>query len=303
MNIVFLSLLSILILALACNDNEESISTNNQKQLNPYELLGKIHNDGLNELQKMVVTNTRGETATIPPSKEEQSALVETFTTNFISSYAIEIGASPELRAEIEVAVAYANENLPFIEQLSSSSDNEGKQAISSLNISGVLKEAFIQILDIVNIGDTIMGKKNFIIFDDKIINSKNLSKEDKESILSVSAIAQYSYLYWAKNTSKASTRGLFTSVAKADLGGAISGVVAGFFSGGANTGLVFGPGGLVLTYAGYAVTGALYGSALSAITGGWFYTVSTEEPSTVSTPDNTSATEETTSPYQATVQ
>lgn len=123
-NLVFLSLLSILVIIIACIDKEETSSTKVPMTLNPYDFLGKIHNDGLSKLQKTFKTKMRGEASTTS-SGNDQSTYVEQFTTDFINSYATDNGASPELKTEIEAVVACTKDNLPFIEQLSSSSDND----------------------------------------------------------------------------------------------------------------------------------------------------------------------------------
>lgn len=185
----------------------------------------------------------------------------------------VENGEDPKLRAGIEAVVTYTKNNLSVIRDICGTSDIS-HQAINSLNLSTPMKDAFEQIIQIISNEDTIVTKKGLAVFDNNIINDNNISALDKKAILSVSAIAKDSYLYWAVNTASLQTRGLFHIVALADLGGAITSVASGFFSGAANTGLVFGPGGLVLTYAGLAVSGAFYSSALSAISGGLFSSI-----------------------------
>jgi hypothetical protein len=61
------------------------------------------------------------------------------------------------------------------------------------------------------------------------------------------------------------------STAAKADAGGAITGALASIYSGASTTGLVFGPGGYVLTTAGAAVSGALWSSGLYLVSGGFF--------------------------------
>ena len=96
------------------------------------------------------------------------------------------------------------------------------------------------------------------------------LTYEEKQDIWMISAIARASCEY---NRLEISTRVVSgTSIAKADVGGAITGIVSWRFLVKATcSGLMFGPGGVVMTVAREAVRGAIVGSGTHIVFGGMF--------------------------------
>ncbi|WP_337932521.1 hypothetical protein [Hallella sp.] len=113
------------------------------------------------------------------------------------------------------------------------------------------------------------------IIFDDldnSIHEDINIDDTLRHTLLAISSIGRATNIYNAHaNTNK--TRGASAgSVCRADVSGAISGIFGrAAFVRAAFSGFVFGPGGVVTSFARDAVRGAIVGSAVNLISGGKF--------------------------------
>ena len=103
-----------------------------------------------------------------------------------------------------------------------------------------------------------------------KISEDNELDDTLKSCLLAVSAISKYSYKY---NCANGTTRSVSCeSVILADTSGALGGVVSWYAWGrAAASGLVFGPGGAVLSIARDAARGAIVGSGIHVLSNGVF--------------------------------
>lgn len=119
------------------------------------------------------------------------------------------------------------------------------------------------------NYNDTIEINKDFAKLDYEIYNNYSLTNEGKGALLGISAISKATLKY---NLNSIKTRGVSVrSTAKADVGGAVAGVFSFAFWGKAATGLVFGPGGVVLSCARELAIGAIVSSGLHVASRGTF--------------------------------
>ena len=117
---------------------------------------------------------------------------------------------------------------------------------------------------------DTVKICQEFSKLDYSITTDTTVNDTLKQALLAISAIAKATNIY---NASKAKTRGATArSLAKADLGGAITGIIGrGIFVKAAFSGLMFGPSGVVCCFAREAVRGAIVSSAFHLASGGRF--------------------------------
>lgn len=106
----------------------------------------------------------------------------------------------------------------------------------------------------------------NNIIFnqlDIQTSNDKNLTAEYKGQLLAISAVTQASIEYNCSQTTVGVQNDWAETIVKADFEGAVCGALDYLFFGGSVTGLMFGPGGIVLSCGAYIVKGAILGSAV----------------------------------------
>lgn len=105
------------------------------------------------------------------------------------------------------------------------------------------------------------------------INNDTNIDDTLKHVLLATSSIARATNIYNADTFRTNSTRGAtLRSACKADVGGAIGGIIGrGTFVRAAFSGLMFGPIGIVCSFARDAVRGAIISSAVHVATGGRF--------------------------------
>lgn len=120
---------------------------------------------------------------------------------------------------------------------------------------------------------DSVKINNIFDNFDITINNDTNIDDTLKHVLLATSSIARATNIYNADTFRTRSTRGAtLSSACKADVGGAIGGLLArGAFAKAAFSGLMFGPSGIICSFARDAVRGAIAGSALHVISGGRF--------------------------------
>lgn len=103
-------------------------------------------------------------------------------------------------------------------------------------------------------------------------VRSGSYSNKEKEYLMSVINITQDSANYWDKGFTGPQTRGFWSRMIKSVVAGDAIGAAFGFVKGiyaGSTTGLIFGPGGTVLTIAGSVLVSAVEGSVSSAIAAG----------------------------------
>lgn len=118
---------------------------------------------------------------------------------------------------------------------------------------------------------DSVKINNIFDNFDITINNDTNIDDTLKHVLLATSSIARATNIYNADKFRTLSTRGAtWRSSCRADVGGAIGGILGrGAFVRAAFSGLMFGPSGIVCSFARDAVRGAIASSALHVISGG----------------------------------
>lgn len=118
---------------------------------------------------------------------------------------------------------------------------------------------------------DSVKINNIFDNFDITINNDTNIDDTLKHVLLATSSIARATNIYNADTFRTLSTRGAtWRSSCRADVGGAIGGILGrGAFVRAAFSGLMFGPSGIVCSFARDAVRGAIASSALYVISGG----------------------------------
>ena len=219
---------------------------------NPYVDFGVIHNVAMDSIRNSQVTIEN---------------LVE-FSDNFVESHFGQ--ENNDLAKDVcrKISVDAKNVALKYESCLTTRAiDMITDSLVNTLPIN--YRSYVSEIFDIVDkrLSDSMLIDKEFSAFDEKIAMS-DLAYEEKQDIWMISAIAKASYEY---NKYEICTRGVNgTSIAKADVGGAITGIVSWrFFVKATCTGLMFGPGGIVMTAVREAVRGAIVGSGTHIVFGG----------------------------------
>lgn len=118
---------------------------------------------------------------------------------------------------------------------------------------------------------DSVKINNIFDNLDITINNDTNIDDTLKHVLLATSSIARATNIYNADTFRTSSTRGAtLRSACKADVFGAVEGMIGrGAFVRAAFSGLMFGPSGIVCSFARDAVRGAIASSALHVISGG----------------------------------
>lgn len=126
------------------------------------------------------------------------------------------------------------------------------------------------RIMDVINSNeiDSVRIAQRFDEINLAINNCTNLSSDDKNGLWACSSIAFSSYIY---NLHTISTRAVTAEgVVKADLAGAVGGFLSWRFLRNTAIGLMFGPQGAVMAATKEIVKGAVVGSAVNIISGGF---------------------------------
>lgn len=221
--------------------------------INPYDFIGEIHNAAMDSVKSKNIlseelkmfTNKYTQIHFDSVQTYNQPVLCEATMNNIIqTSCAYKYNTRSTEAIEDSVLLSVPQEIRPYMEKLYE-----------------IVDYSFV---------DSIQLKATFQNFDSLIISNQSLDAEERACILAVSAIAKYSSLY---NFSTVNTRSITAKgIIKSDLGGALTGVLCwATFGKAACSGLMFGPGGVVLTIAKEATRGAIIGSATHIVTGGFF--------------------------------
>lgn len=117
---------------------------------------------------------------------------------------------------------------------------------------------------------DTIMGLEGFGLIKNDILSSQTLSNIDKACLLSIAEIANASYHYNFVEVKITPLTSMAGKIVSADLAGAATAVIDGFWCGKYVGLLMFGPEGAVVSITGDAVRGGLLSSGWAAIAS-WF--------------------------------
>ena len=122
------------------------------------------------------------------------------------------------------------------------------------------------ELLEICAIQDYHDFYATLISFEQQVINSEIQS----DNVFGMIALVKYSNIYWnsymKSNNISRSWFGFWENVGMGDFEGFLAGIVEGAFTCPFNYSIVFGPGGVVYCVAGSALSGAIFGSVISAI-------------------------------------
>lgn len=231
----------------------ETISDKASTSLNPYDFIGEIHNSAMDSLktkkvnqeQLILYTNNIVDNNFKNVKTYTEGGKIENVLTNIIKrSNNYELTTRTASLLDDSITINIPKNCLPYIDRI---------REITDLKLS-----------------DSLTIIKNFNVIDELVNKDSVLNLEEKAMLLAISAIGKYSSIY---NRSTIETRAVSAgSVARADLEGAIGGVITWKCWGrAAASGLVFGPSGVVLTVAKEAVRGAIVGSAVGVVSG-WLF-------------------------------
>lgn len=259
---VFFSILAItisaIIFVISCKKDNAITNNSNLKtelKTNPYDFIGQIHNQGLNEL-KIEAKEANKKNEKINLCKFVSNFMMNKICKSNIASSNIQLASN--LKNVISKAQCYQSI------YLSDSKSDSIDFIIDTLNLTTFQKNEINSILNALN--KTKNVKETLLSIESEVLNS-NVNDNEKTIVLCVISITKYSYDFWTENNDSKLCVGC---AAKADAISAVTAGVSSICSGASTTGLVFGPGGYVLTTAGAAVAGGLWGSGAYLISSWW---------------------------------
>jgi len=229
---------------------------------NPYEFIGRLHNEALDTVKVQGISKNQLKGFTNDFTLRHFAQMPEFSNSlqdeNDEKNAELSINRGFEVGKKINEATTRAAIN-ELSDSLTMAFPIEGQKYIIRMYEACDKEE-----------NDTVKICQEFSKLDYSITTDTTVNDTLKQALLAISAIAKATNIY---NASKAKTRGATArSLAKADLGGAITGIIGrGIFVKAAFSGLMFGPSGVVCCFAREAVRGAIVSSAFHLASGGRF--------------------------------
>lgn len=254
----FLAVLLAFVILGSCSSPEEHSDyvsgLTSSKISNPYAFIGSIHNEAMDSViaQRISLSNLKSFNRDFTNKKLSKT---KGFDDVKISTEALNAGYDIGLKMK-QVKTRATIDNLT--DSLICCIPEEGRPYVSKM----------FQICD-KQMRDTIEINKIFDNIDSNIYYDVNLNDTLRSALFAISSIARATNIY---NSKPLSTRGAtWGSTAKADLGGAIAGLGWRALFKASYRGFMFGPGGIVLSFAQDCAVGAISSSALHVISRGYF--------------------------------
>ena len=242
----------------SCSSSEQSSNylsgLTTSKFSNPYAFIGSIHNEAMDSVlaQEISLNSLKSFNRDFTNKKLNK---IKGFEGEKISTDALNAGYDIGLKMK-QANTRATLDNLT--DSLICSIPEEGRTYVSEM----------FQICD-KQMKDTIDINKIFNDIDSKIYYDVNLNDTLKGALLAISSIARATNIY---NSKPLLTRGAsWRSTARADLGGAIAGLGWRALFKASYSGLMFGPGGIVVGFAKDCVVGSISSSALHVLSRGYF--------------------------------
>lgn len=246
----------------SCRKDEVLTKNELVEKSNPFNYLGELHNKGMHAFKEKINNN---KTSNI---NDLNNFVVEFMFSEIKKKY--DISNTESLIKNVKGIVS-ANRDIKS-KFINSSKLNEAfiEEMIDSSKISDFQKKNLKSIFTALDEPES--AKSNLLKIETKVLNS-NVSNSEKFPLLVVLAISKASYDFWTSNKEFfIQTKGATVSGAlKSDAAGAVEGVLWSVVSGASETGLVFGPGGMVLTAAAAGFTDGLWASACYLGIWSWF--------------------------------
>lgn len=263
-NLVLLAfaLTTICLASCTSSDDVSHLSTNSVTSTfkNPYSFIGQLHNEAMDSVkaQKVSVNNLKH------------------FTKEFTSRHYKQIPELAESQQKEEDSEVSIDNGFDIGKKTCQVTTRAAMDALTDSLIKAFPIEGQKYIAKIYEIcdkeeHDSVKINNIFDNFDITINNDTNIDDTLKHVLLATSSIARATNIYNADTFRTLSTRGAtLRSACKADVFGAVEGMIGrGAFVRAAFSGLMFGPSGIVCSFARDAVRGAIISSAFHVISGG----------------------------------
>jgi hypothetical protein len=227
-----------------------------ENESNPYDFVGKLHNEGLTYL----VVHAQNYYINNELNRDSFKYYSDQYYTSIAAKYIDSMYSQNNSEDSINVFLNRFNTGI-FYSLLSDVSTN--------LTVSQ--RFYFDQISSEIDSFSNFLAFKSSIIQIENAIMASSLPENDKMVLLMGTAVSRYSAHYWS-TVSIESIRDYFNdnnfpptsaigNILKWDFQGAVMGGVAGLYAGLSSGAYVFGPGGVVVTAVGGATIGAIRGS------------------------------------------
>ncbi len=232
---------------------------------NPYMFIGQLHNEAMDSVkaQKINIEDIKDFTKEFTNRRylqgDEFEGTIKSENVKEDSSFnSIEIGFDVGMKTKL----ARTRSN---VEDLTDS-------LIMVFPVEG--QKYIVRMYDVCDkeLNDSIQINKIFDDLDKSISYNASIDDTLRHILLAISSIGRATNIYNASTIANKTRAASVGSVCRADVSGAIAGVIGrAAFVRAAFSGLVFGPGGVVTSFARDAVRGAIVSSAVNLISGGLF--------------------------------
>lgn len=275
---VFLFLASIFFSCSKENDIKEEVT----KFQNPYDYIGKIHNEGVLDLMES------DEIEEFKAVKRLRSSVDNDYAeqiSDFIKKESREFVVNKFKEIDPKASISITDKTMSMLNLVSTNKVSTRSEAIATELESSIYVQKADEIINQITTESEAQSLfDKFSVLEEQVYLDRTLSEEDRNLLLMSFAVYKNSFQCWDEFVSEnydeflLSTEGVETrsaranrfyrfigKLAKADAVGAIIGGATAFLDGSIEVGaLTFGPGGIVATVAGHAVWGAI-GSSVGA--------------------------------------
>ncbi len=233
--------------------------------VNPYLFIGQLHNDAMDSVkaQKINIENIKEFTKEFTNRHYQQKL---DFNEKTQTGEAKEDSASRSIDNGFDIGMK------TILSKTRATTDDLTDSLMMAFPVEG--QKYIARIYDICDkeMLDSVQIIAAFEDLDNSIYNDANIDDTLKHTLLAISSIGRATNMYNAHANTNLTRGASLGSMCRADVSGAIGGVLGrAAFVRAAFSGLVFGPGGVVTSFAKDAVRGAIVSSAVNLISGGVF--------------------------------
>lgn len=264
----------------SCSTDEASVITqdteNASKTENPYSFVGEIHSASLNDFRELLTVARNSSPTELTEVEINQIASMS--TRDIVKAQIEKKQGRPLTSTETQTlnsALNYHERNfsagIKKMSQANLSNPTSLNDLYAQVQVSASAQQCLNTMFAAIETGNksNIDNILQTLLYQ---VHSGTYSNKEKEYLMAVINVTQDSANYWDTGFGGPQTRGFWNRMIKSVVAGDAIGAAFGFVKGiyaGSTTGLIFGPGGTVLTIAGSVLISAVEGSVSAAIAEG----------------------------------
>lgn len=244
----------------ACAEGTNSTRSNSDEDLvfdNPFKCLGVLHNQAMDSIKVKQISVEK----------------LATYTDDFTLRHADMVFGLKEELSKYSVNKRKDIVGISVKTVSEKKADNGMEICDSVISVTPIKWQPYLRHMETLIEKAVLNGNqcsfdvcKEFSLIENKILSDSDLTIEERSQLLAISAITNASVEYNVTRQVTTVKKDWAETVVKADFEGAVCGALDYVLFGGSVTGLMFGPGGIVLTCGAYIVKGAILGSAVGLI-------------------------------------